>query len=197
MRSSKTLLIATAGFVAALFLTPPAVAQDIDTCDTVKRYVDREDYPRALEELSWCQRAIQELHYEKIGSILERDVAGFSAGEASYEAALGFSSVEIEYRGDAGRVELQVTSGAGGAVAAAKGLGALASMASAFGLSSNDMKQVRVAGITGTLDESDDDKVELILTMDGGIILTWSGPDLDAIKAIAEEIIPDLEDYLD
>ncbi len=69
-------------------------------------------------------------------------------------------------------------------------------MASAFGVSSSDMKQVRVAGMTGTLEDKDGE-VELILTMDGGIVLTWTGPDLDAIKGIAEEIVPDLEDYLD
>ncbi len=184
------------GMLGLVVFAPPAAAQDLDSCDGFMRYVERENYPRALEELNWCQRGIQELHYEKIGSILERDAAGYSAGEASYEAAMGFSTVEIDYSGGNGDVHLEVMSGAGGAAAAASGLGALASMASAFGVSSSDMKQVRVAGMTGTLEDKDGE-VELILTMDGGIVLTWTGPDLDAIKGIAEEIVPDLEDYLD
>ena len=196
MRFMTTLTATLASTVTISIVAAPAVAQDVDTCDTVTRYVNRGDYPKALEELTWCQRAIQELHYAKISELLEQEAGGFSPGEASYDAAMGLSAVTIEYaRGDA-YVKLIVTSGSGGASAASTGLGALAGLASAFGVSSSDTKQVRVAGLTGSLEQKGDDQVELILTMDGGVILTWEAPDLDAIKAIADVIVPDLEDYL-
>ena len=180
-----------AALIGVLF-TVPIGAQEMEGCDSFQRYVDGEDYPRALEELDWCRRSVENLHFDKIKEIVGRSVLGYEPNDVTVEAVLGFATVEADYTNGSDRVGLSLT---GGGAAAATGLGALAGLASAFGVRSNGTNQVRVAGLTGQMEE-DEDEATLTLTLEGGMLLVLTGPDADTVEAFAEEIIPVLEDYL-
>lgn len=183
--------------VCFLFVAvPDASAQDLDACDEFKRFVERGEYPTALEELSWCRQAIEDLHFERIGQILERTIEGYEPGDAAVEGAMGIASVQLTYTKGGEEVELSLTSGSGQAQAGLSSLGALAGLANAMGVRAEGQSRVRVAGMTGQLEEKDDGSASLVVTMDGGMILTVNAPDADTAEAFAEAVIPELDDYL-
>lgn len=170
-------------------------AQDLEGCDDFQRYVERQDFPRALEELGWCRNSIEELHYDKLREIVNRPIVGYEPQETSVEGALGIATLEARYSNDTDEIRLSITGGAAASSQANTGLGALAGLASAFGVRAEGTRQVRVAGLTGQLEE-DGDEVSLMLTMSNGAIVSIEGPDADTVEEFAEEIVPDLEDYL-
>ena len=188
---SLTLAAAIVGSLTVV----PAAAQDLEGCDSFQRYVGQENYPKALEELTWCRRSVEDLHYDRIKQIVERTVLGYEPDGATVEGAMGMSMIESTYSNGSDRITLELTSGGAMGSAGATGLGALAGLAGAFGVRNQGTRQVRVAGLTGQLEE-EDDEASLTLTLDSGMIIVVTGPDADTVEEFAEEIIPDLEDYL-
>jgi hypothetical protein len=194
LTSPRTLMTLAASALTILAAAPVS-AQDLEGCGDFQRYVDREDYPKALEELTWCRNSIEELHFAKLKAIVSRTVAGYASDGATSESVLGIANVEARYSMGSDRITLNLMGGAAAGSAATSGLGALAGLASAFGVRAEGTRQIRVAGLTGQIEE-DGDGVKLTLTMDGGMVLTIEGPDEATAKAFAEDIVPDLEDYL-
>jgi hypothetical protein len=192
MSRTPILVPTLALFVVAAF---PASAQELEGCDDFQRYVERENYPRALEELNWCKKSIEDLHFDKIREIIDRSIDGYDPDEISVEGAMGIAMVEATYSNGSDEITLRITTVAASGSAAASGLGALSGLASSLGIRSRNSDQVRVAGLTGQMKE-EGDGMALMLTMDGGVVLTFEGPDSDSLEAFAEDIIPDLEDYL-
>lgn len=196
MRAFSAPICAFLAVAASVTVPATAVsAQGLEGCDDFQRFVEREDFPRALEELKWCRNSIEELHYEKLTEIVSRPIVGYEPQEASVEGALGIATLEGLYSNGADEIRLSITGGAAASSQANTGLGALAGLASAFGVRAEGTRQVRVAGLTGQIEE-DGDGVSLMLTMSGGTIVTIEGPEAETVEAFAEEIIPDLEDYL-
>lgn len=194
-RALPTVVVA---LTLVLALPPaPLAAQDqeLEGCDAFMGFVEREDFPQALEELDWCRDSVEDLHFAKLKEIVSRPVVGFQPGNVTVEGAMGVATVEAAYSGEAGRIRLQITGGSAAGSAASAGLGALADLARSFGARSEGTDQVRVAGLTGQL-SPDGDGMQLVLTMEGGMILTVRGPDAETVRAFAEDIVPDLEAYL-
>jgi len=173
----------------------PLVAQDLEGCDDFMRYVEREDFPRALEELNWCKRSVEDLHFARIQSIMDRPIAGFSPEEITIEGALGFATIVGIYSNGSTEVEFSLTTGSAAGSAASAGLSALSGLASSLGVRSRGSDQVRIAGLTGQIQEQGRG-VNLMLTMDGGVVMNIEGDDADIVEEFAEDIIPDLEDYI-
>ena len=194
--SFRSTLAAVAATVAVGALAAPAVsAQDLEGCDTFQRYVDREDFPRALEELTWCRNSVEELHFQKLREIVERNLAGYDPVSVSVEAALGFAVVEAEYSDGTNRLLLSLTGGAAGGSQASAGLGAIAGLASAFGVRGDGQRQARVSGISGMWEDKGD-SVSFTGTLEGGIVMVLEGVDEATVEEAADEIVPPLEDYI-
>ena len=193
MSSIRRVLPVLALLVAAV--AQPLVGRDLEGCDDFMRYVERENFPRALEELNWCNRSVEDLHFAKITEIMDRSIAGYDPEEITVEGALGFATIMGVYDNGSSQIEFSVTTGSAAGSAASAGLSALSGLASSFGVRSRGSDQVRIGGLTDQIQEQGRG-VNLRLSMEGGIILNIEGESAEAVEEFAEDIIADLEDYL-
>ena len=196
MRSSLRMYIALTIAFCGFGMTQPAHAQDLEGCDQIERLVEAGDYPAALVELGWCQRDITELHYQAILEVLEVTVLGYDPGEGKVSAAMGFSPIEITHSDGSNEIKTTIVGGAGGAESAMAGLGALAGLASRFGVRESGVRQVRMGRKTGRLEEKSGGMYSLMVTLDGGQVTTYEGPDGDFLQEFASFMIQVLEEYL-
>ena len=197
MRSSTQMGIALTLAVCGLGVTQPVHAQDLEGCDQIEGLVAAGDYPAALVELGWCQRDITELHYQRILDILEQTILGYEPGEGSVQAVMGFSTIEITHSDGSNQIKTTITGGAGGAEAPMAGLGAIAGLASRFGIREPGVTQVRMGRKTGRLEEKSGGGYSLMVTLDSGQITTYEGPDGDFLQEFAAYVIGVLEEYLE
>ncbi len=196
MRSTLKVPVVLA--IAAGTLATPgwAQAQDLEGCDEIDGFIAAGDYGQALVELGWCERAIGELHFQKILDILGVTILGYEPGDGTVEAVMGFSTIEITHSDGATEVRTTLASGIGGAQSPMAGLGALAGLAGAFGIRQPGVEQVRIGRNTGQLTEQSGGGYSLMVTLAGGQILTQEGPDGDLLQEFAARTISMLEEYL-
>ena len=196
MRSISKVPVVLAIAVGSLAAPSWAQAQDLEGCDEIDGFVAAGDYGQALVELGWCERTISELHFQKILDILGVTILGYEPGDGTVEAVMGFSTIEITHSDGATQVRTTFASGIGGMQSPMAGLGALAGLASAFGVREPGVEQVRIGRNTGRLTEQSDGGYSLMVTLAGGQILTQEGPDGDLLQEFAAQTISMLEEYL-
>lgn len=196
MRSTPKLTVVIAIAASSFAMPGLAQAQDLEGCGEIDGFVAAGDYGQALVEVGWCERAISELHFQKILDILGVSIMGYEPGEGTVEAVMGFSTIEITHSDGSTEVSTTFASGIGGAQSPMAGLGALAGLASAFGVRQPGVEQVRIGRNTGQLTEQSDGGYSLMVTLAGGQILTQEGPDGDLLQEFAAQTISMLEEYL-
>lgn len=196
MRSFRTLLVALAVAVPGLAISTPAQAQDVEGCDKIEGLIAAGDYPAALVEIGWCERSVSGLHYDRILGLSGVEILGLQPGEGTAEAVMGFSTIDITHSGGGKEVRTTFASGLGGADPPMAGLGALASLGSAFGVQQPGVQQVRLGCNTGQLEEQSEGVYSLMVTLPGGQILTVEGADGDFLQEFATLTIDILQDYL-
>ena len=76
-------------------------------------YVAQENYPKALEELSWACKAIEKMHAVRIAKLLPATVEGFTADPPKLQSAMGFSQIECKYKKGGQKITLSIA-GTGG-----------------------------------------------------------------------------------
>ena len=191
---TKTILL---GFLA-LVIPQLALAEDVNELfKKVNTYITEQNYPKALEELSWAKKEIEKLNSTKIGTLLPATVNGFTGGEVKVQSALGFDSIERDYTGNGQKISVSVTGGgAGGAMG---GLAGLAKMGMMMGGQQPGVDSFRLDGRTANLDTSSG-KAELTVFLDSGSILKVEGQqgvDAAALKSFAEGLkISNLDNYM-
>jgi len=191
---TKSILV---GFLA-LVIPQLALAEDVNELfKKVNTYITEQNYPKALEELSWAKKEIEKLNSTKIGTLLPATVNGFTGGEVKVQSALGFDSIERDYTGNGQKISVSVTGGgAGGAMG---GLAGLAKMGMMMGGQQPGVDSFRLDGRTANLDTSSG-KVELTVFLDSGSILKVEGQkgvDAAALKSFAEGLkISNLDNYM-
>jgi len=191
---TKTILL---GFLA-LVIPQFALAEDVNELfKKVNTYITEQNYPKALEELSWAKKEIEKLNSTKIGTLLPATVNGFTGGEVKVQSALGFDSIERDYTGNGQKISVSVTGGgAGGAMG---GLAGLAKMGMMMGGQQPGVDSFRLDGRTANLDTSSG-KAELTVFLDSGSILKVEGQqgvDAAALKSFAEGLkISNLDNYM-
>lgn len=189
--------ILVVGFCA--LVTPQLViAEDINEIfKKVNGYVTEQNYPKALEELSWAKKEIEKLNSTKIGTLLPTEVNGFTGGEVKVQSAMGFDNIERDYTGSGKKISVSVTGGgAGGAMG---GLAGLARMGMMMGGQQPGVDSFRLDGRTANLDTTGG-KAELTVFLDSGSILKIEGQkgvDAATIKSFAEGLkISNLDNYM-
>ena len=201
MTPRTSLLISS--LLSPLVLLAPVVvrAEDLDTIfNKVKELAQAQNYTKAIEELSWANKELEKLNAQRIESFFPAEVAGYTAGKAEHNSALGFSTMERSYqKSGAAAIKLSLTGGSGGG--AAGGLGGLAAFGKMAALMGNQpgLDTFRIGGRTASL-QSEGKQSELSIFLDSGAILkleTSSKGDGSELRTFAEALkISDLDSYL-
>lgn len=192
---TKRLILA----LSVLFLFPQFVlAEDVNEIfKKVNTYIGEQNYPKALEELSWAKKEIEKLNSSKIGTLLPASVNGFTGGEVKVQSAMGFDNIERMYTGNGKEITVSVTGG--GVGNAMGGLAGLARMGMMMGGSQPGIDSFRIEGRTANLDTTNSGRAELTVFLDSGSILKveGSGIDAQAIKSFTEGLhISNLDNYM-
>ncbi len=193
----KLLVISMLLCVAA----PNALAEDINNIfKKVNELVAQENYPKAMEELSWANKELQKMHFAKLETLLPSEIAGFTGEKVEAQSAMGMSTIKRVYKKGSEKIELNITgTSLGGATGAAGGLAALGRMGAMMG-NQPGVDTFRVDGRTATL-KNQRNRAELTLFMESGGMLQLrqnNAKDEGAtLKTIVEGVgIANLDSYL-
>jgi hypothetical protein len=154
----------------SLMLPGAAYADDLKTIlGKVETLATEENYAKALEELSWAKKELDQKFNQKLSSFLPDTLGEFSAQKVEINSAMGFTNIGRSYtKGqDSARIEIQGGS-ASGSGAGLGGLAALGQMAAMFGQQPGQ-KSMRIKGRTANLQEENG---EMSLFLDGGSMIT-------------------------
>ncbi|MBP9838699.1 MAG: hypothetical protein KBC84_08290 [Proteobacteria bacterium] len=195
----KNKIIFAAGFFTAIsFFSFNAYAENLnDILKRVNDFVAQENYPKAMEELSWANKEIEKMHSTKLGQILPAEVNGFKGEAAKMESALGFTNVSKVYKNGSKVIKLNMSgaSSQGGL----GGLAGLAKMGMMMGGAQPGMETFRIKGRTANLD-TQDSSPKVTVFLDSGSMLNIEaedGVDAEAVKTFAEAIdVEKLDNYL-
>lgn len=189
-------------FVSSLAITPAAKAENLDDIfKKVNKYVEENNFPKALEELDWAKNEINKMHGTKLETFFPDQLAGFTGDKFKSSQALGISQIERTYRkSGAGNVKVSLMGGSGQGGGALGGIAAFGRMAAMMG-SQPGQEKIRIDGKTAVLEEKDNYKrAELTVFLDSGSMIKFemsnssNGSDL---KKMAEDLkINDLDNYL-
>ena len=181
----------------------PCLAEDLkEIFKRVDEFVVKNNYPKALEELTWAKKEIEKMHSTKLREFLPDQLAGYTGAKVETNNVLGISNLERRYSkpGDNSTIMVSITGGTGGGNSPFSGLAALGSMAAMMG-QQEGAETFRIAGRTANLTVNEaGGNGELSIFLDSGSILkvemngTANGA---ALKTMAEGIkIDDLDKYL-
>jgi len=192
--------IITAPLVAVLALGTysVAVAEDVNEIfKKVNQYISEQNYPKALEELSWAKKEIEKLNSNRIGTLLPKELNGFVGDEPKVQSALGFNNIERKYTSGSKSIEVSITGG--GADGGMGGLAGLARMGMMMGGQQPGMDSFRIDGRTANLDATGGSP-NLTVFLDSGAILKLdasNGVDAATLKSFAEGLkIGTVDSYL-
>lgn len=173
-----------------------ANADDLKTMLTkVEQLSSEGNYSKALEELSWAKKDIEQNYLKKLTSFLPDEINGLTGAKPEFNSALGFTNVSRQYSKDGTSVKVEIQGGtAGSPQAGMGGLAALGQMAAMFG-QQNGQATMRINGRTANLNESSG---ELTVFLEGGSMLNIHKSSGTAdLKAIAEGLkLDDIEKYM-
>lgn len=153
------------------------------------------NYAKALEELNWAKKDLEQNYLKKLTSYLPDTINEMTGAKPEFNSAMGFTNVSRQYSQGGNSVKVEIQGGsAGGAQAGLGGLAALGQMAAMFG-QQNGQATMRIDGRTANLNE---DNGELTVFLEGGSMLnihkTSGTVDL---KSIAEGLkLDDIEKYM-
>ena len=192
MLNIRSLLIA-----AALFFPCLVQAEELDQIfKRVNEFVAQKNFPKALEELQWAEKAIQKMNSGRVENFFPDSIAGFMGEKIQNSTALGFTNIEREYVKGGSRVKISLTGG--GNQAGFGGLAALGKMAAMMG-GTTGQEAIRISGRTAMLNESSGSP-ELSVYLDSGSILMISSVSKATsadLRSIADGInIEELDKYL-
>ena len=190
--------LAVSAVVMVAGLVQVGHAEDLNTIfGRVKTLADQGNYAKALEELAWARKELENKNNEKLQNLLPPTLAGFSADKGKAESVMGMTNVERNYtQGDkAVRVSLTQLGGADSGLAGLAGLGQAAAMMGGM------QGAVRINGRTALLEgDEEGGSPNLTIFLDGGSILKLeSSNDVNGatLKKMAEELkISEIEAYI-
>ena len=165
----------------------------------MNEYVAQENFPKALEELSWAGKEIEKLHVAKISKVLPAAVNGFTGDAPKFQSVMGFSTIEREYKKGSDSIKLSIEGASSAAPAgAAGGLVGLAKMGMMMG-GEQGSETMRIDGKTASL-KTEGATPNLTVALDSGSILKLEAQgsvSADTLKSFAEGLkIAELDSYL-
>ncbi|MCB0318201.1 MAG: hypothetical protein KDD56_05550 [Bdellovibrionales bacterium] len=196
MKNNKTLQIIFGMFVLSL-VSFQVFAEDLATLQTrFNEYMEKQNYPKALEELNWIKKEVENQNAKKVQGFFTDSLAGMSGQELKANNALGFTSIERVYTGNNNSIKVSLTGGSSsGANNPFGGLAAIGQMAAMMGGQAG-MDSFRVKGRTASY-QAQGNTGELTVFLDSGSILKFGNADKDTLVKLAEEFpLEGLDNYL-
>lgn len=203
LRFTKIVPILSAGMLVCTTTVLPqgviSIAQADELGDIfrkVQELADKQNYPKALEELAWAKQGLEKKNTAKLQTFLPDQILGYKGGKTEANFALGMMNVEKPYSNDQGSINLSITGGSAGGGAGLGGLAQIGKMAALMG-AQNGQETVRIAGRTATLEISDETNASLSIFLDSGSILKIEGAPAETLKSFAGAIkIDAIDSYL-
>ena len=164
-----------------------------------QEFIAAKNYPKALEELTWAKKEIENLNSGAIKGFFPDQLAGFTGGKIEDSSALGIQNLSRTYTKDDNSFEVSLTGGSIGGAGGIGDLAALGRMAAMF--QQPGQQSFRISGKTAVLDErNSEDRGEISVYLDSGQILkieSQGAVSHATLKEIAQAIkIEDLDKYL-
>ncbi len=189
----------TLGLGAEVLLCQPAFAEDLNEIfKRVNELVAKENYSKALEELTWAKKEIEKLNTGKLGKLLPAEVNGFTGNEAKITNVMGMMNVERTYKNANKVIALSLTGSSGGNEGMG-GLAGLARMGMMMEAQEGGSETFRIEGRTSTL-KTQNGTTELTVALESGSILKLEGKtgvDGPTLKSFAEAMkIGTIDNYL-
>jgi hypothetical protein len=131
IRARKTISVWTL-LVLWLGAAPPATAQESleEILERLDAFVQQGNYPRAMEELTWAQRALEKAHFDQVDALFPRQLQGLDARDSERHEVLGVRMLKRVYGAVSGEhLVITLTDGPGKA-----GFAALEQLSRLFGL---------------------------------------------------------------
>lgn len=194
-------IAASAFAVISSFYGSTVAAEELDAIfKKVNEYVQQQNYPKAIEELSWAKQEIEKKNSQKLQTFFPDDVLGYKGDKTDINNALGFVNVERKYKGEKGIINASLTGGSGGSGGALGGLAQFGKMAAMFG-AQGGQETVRISGRTATIEKQPGSKsASISIFLDSGSVLkveSQNSQDTDALKSFAEALkIDEIDKYL-
>lgn len=173
-----------------LSITNVSFADDLNTMfGRVNGYVAANNYPKALEELTWVRKEIEKQHIAKLGKLLPDSIIGFTGEKVEASGALGFNSIQRTYKKGDVEITLSITDAPSMAGDQMGGLAGLGRMAAMMGSNTPGNETVRIDGRTATI-ESTEDGGAITIYLNSGSILKLEGSSItaDTLKQAAEAL---------
>ena len=193
----STLLCAAALASAA---ADSVLAEDIQTIfKKVEELSASENYPKAIEELGWAKKELEKKHLAKLQTMLPEQIAGYKGQKVKSSSAIGFTSVERDYKKGSERIKLTITGGAIGAGAGAGGLAALGRIGAMMG-NQPGTDTFRLNGKTANL-KVQNKRAEVSVFLESGAILKLEQRKVEddgkELRTAAENLpVTEIDNYL-
>lgn len=199
MRSFASVLIAS-----LVLLTNTASAEDLDKILTrVKELTNSQNFPKAIEELKWAEKEINDLHLARLKSFFPPELEGLKSDpKIETNTALGMVNVERRYSGAGKKLDVSLTGGGAGGMAGnpfggLAGLGKMAAMMGGAG--NNGTDTMRIDGRTATV-QNKGSSTEMMVFLEGDYFLKLDlkgSSDRDFLKGVVSKFdLKAIESYL-
>jgi len=189
MKKLAVLLVVLASLVAA-----PFVGAEDDFCKAIETKAEAGNYAKALKELEWYRKDLEQKHIDKIKSMLADKAGECEGGEATVNGAMGMMNIERTYRCPGGDVDFSLAGGTGAAQSGIGGMAALGRLGAMMGAGSQN--QVRVGDLTGNIEDKSRGVAKLTIFMQSGMICSLEGPK-ELLEGVAKGAgLSPLDDYL-
>lgn len=201
--SAKFAPLLSSAVIAAFTLALPSAAISTAQADElsdifkkVQELAEKQNFPKALEELAWAKQDLEKKNTSKLQTFLPDQILGYKGGKTEANFALGMMNVEKPYSNDQGSINVSITGGSAGGGAGLGGLAQIGKMAALMG-AQNGQETVRIAGRTATLELTDETNASLSIFLDSGSILKIEGAPAETLKNFAGAIkIDAIDSYL-
>ena len=182
--------------IAVLLLPAISTAEDIATLQKrFNEYMEKENYPKALEELSWIKKEVENQNAKKVQAFFTDELGGMTGQKVEANNALGFTNIERRYKGNSNNVTVSLTGGSKGGNNPFGGLAAIGQMAAMMG-GQQGMDSFRIKGRTASF-QTKGKKGELTVFLESGSILKFDNGDKETLTKLAEEFnLEGLDNYL-
>lgn len=116
-------------------LVTPVSAQELEaTLKKVVEHAQKEQFSKALQELSWAEKELQQAHSKKLQALFPEKLGSYTGQKFDGANALGMISLERRYADSEGKeVTVTLLGGSGDAQNPLAGVAALSQMAAMMG----------------------------------------------------------------
>jgi hypothetical protein len=175
------------------FAGPPAVfaEEDLESIfSKVNEHIEKKNFTKALEELSWAQKELEKMNAKRIEEFFPPQLGSYKGARIETQSMMGMQSIERLYTDEKGNsLSVSVMGGLGSGGGPLGGIAAFGRMAAMQG------DTFRIDGLTASIDGS-----ELSVFLDSGGIIKFDGRgniEAEELKKKAREFkIKELDAYL-